>query len=199
MRSFCWLAALGLLAAAFAAKKAGGDTSNPACQDVNIVVTADPSGKPAPPAGFVHPGVLVNKAQLDEIKRRVAAGVEPQKTAFEALKASPLGALDYTPHPRETVECGSFSRPDLGCKAEQADSEAAYAQALLWYITGDETYAKNAVKILNAWSGTLTGGHTNANGPVQTSWTGDVFPRAAEIMRYSYKGWSDADVAKFQN
>ena len=54
-------------------------------------ITADPSGKPAKPAGFVHPGVLVNGAQLAEIKRRVAAGIEPQKSAFEALKASKLG------------------------------------------------------------------------------------------------------------
>jgi len=47
---------------------------------------------------------------------------------------------------------------------------------------------------MNAWSGTLTGGHTNNNGPVQASWTGDVFRRAAEIIRYSYKGWSDVEI-----
>jgi hypothetical protein len=97
------------------------------------------------------------------------------------------------------VECGSNSNPDFGCKAEQADSEAAYGQALMWYITGNRSYAENAVKILNAWASTLTGGHTNNNGQVQASWTGDVFPRAAEIMRYSYKGWSDAEIARFQN
>jgi hypothetical protein len=39
---------------------------------------------------------------------------------------------------------------------------------------------------------------TNNNGR-QASWTGDVWPRAAEIIRCSYKGWSDSDVAKFQN
>jgi hypothetical protein len=184
---------------AMGAKKATDDTSNPLYKTTPVVVAPNTTGKPAPPAGFVHPGVLVNRAQLDEIKRRVAAGIEPQKTAFEALKASPLGALDYTPHPRETVECGSNSNPDFGCKAEQADSEASYAQALLWYITGNKTYAENAVKILNAWSNTLTGGHTNNNGQVQASWTGDVFPRAAEIMRFSYKGWSEGDIVKFQN
>jgi hypothetical protein len=199
-RSLPFLAAAALLlGAAFAAKKPGDDTSNPAYKDVTVNVAADTSGKPAKSAGFVHPGVLVNRAQLDEIKRRVAAGVEPQKSAFEKLKADKLGALDYTPHPRETVECGSNSNPDLGCKAEQADSEASYAQALLWYITGNPAYAENAVKILNAWSGTLTGGHTNNNGQVQASWTGDVFPRAAEIIRFSYKKWPDADIARFQN
>jgi hypothetical protein len=184
---------------AAAAKKATDDTSNPVYPLSAVATTPNTTGKPAKPAGFIHPGVLVNRAQLDEMKRRVAAGIEPQKSAFEKVKASPLGALDYTPHPRETVECGPRSNPDLGCKAEQADSEAAYAHALLWYITGDEAYAKISIRIMNAWSSTLKGGHTHANGPVQASWTGDVWPRAAEIIRYTYKGWPDSDIVKFQN
>jgi hypothetical protein len=191
--------ALLLPLAAFAAKKPTDDTSNPAYKETQVVIVANQTGKPAKPAGFVHPGVLVNRAQLDEIKRRVAAGIEQQKSAFEALKASKWGALDYTPHPRETVECGSNSRPDLGCKDEQQDSEAAYGQALLWYVTGNKAYAENAIKIMDAWSSTLTGGHTNANGQVQASWTGDVFPRAAEIIRYTYDGWPDRSIARFQN
>jgi hypothetical protein len=193
--------ALILIAAAAlvpGAKKPGDDTSNPVYAVVPFPMTADPSGKPAK-AVFKHPGVLLNGAQLAEIKRRVAAGIEPQKSAFEALKASKLAALDYTPHPRETVECGSNSNPDLGCKAEQADSEAAYAQALMWAVTGNKAYADTAIKIMNAWSATLTGGHTNNNGPVQASWTGDVWPRAAEIIRFTYKGWPDSDIARFQN
>src|SRR5438552_1452757 len=128
---------------AFSAKKATDDTSNPAYASTAVVVTADTSGKPAKPAGFVHPGVLLNRAQLNEIVKRVVSGVEPQKSAFDALKTSKLGALEYTPHPRETVECGSNSRPDLGFKDEQGDSEAAYAQALLWVITGNRAYAEN--------------------------------------------------------
>ena len=193
------LCSFAVVTVAFSAKKPTDDTTNPAYANAPVSTAADPSGKPAKPAGFVHPGVLLNRAQLDEIRKRVAAGTEPQKTAFEALKTSKLGGLDYAAHPRQTVECGSRSNPDLGCKDEQADSEAAYAQALLWYITGNSTYAENAVKIMNTWSSTLTGGHTNANGQAQASWTGDVWPRAAEIIRYSYKGWSDADIAKFQN
>jgi hypothetical protein len=157
----------------------------------------DEAGTP-PGRGFRHPGVLLNQAQLDLIKSRVAAGTEPQKSAFEALRACPQGALDYTPHPRATIECGPRSNPDLGCKAEQTDSEAAYAQALLWYITGNKAYAENAIKIMNAWSSTLTGGHLLANAPVQAAWCAEVWPRAAEIIRYSYPGWNSADVARFQ-
>jgi hypothetical protein len=163
-----------------------------------FALSAAPASPSSAPKPFRHPGVLLNQAQLDLIKSRVAAGTEPQKSAFEALRSCPHGALDYTPHPRATVECGPRSNPDLGCKSEQSDSEAAYAQALLWYITGNKAYAENAVKIMNAWSSTLTGGHINANGPVQAAWCGEVWPRAAEIIRCTYGGWAPADVAKFQ-
>src|SRR5215472_4606712 len=122
-RSILWLAAIASLA--IAAKKATDDTSNPAYKDTPVSVAPNTTGKPAPPVGFLHPGILVNRGQLNEIKRRVEKGIEPQKSAFEALKASKWGARDYMPHPRATVECGSQSNPDYGCKDEQADSEAA--------------------------------------------------------------------------
>ena len=157
--------------------------ANPAYATNSVVTTADPSGKPAKPAGFVHPGVLVNRAQLDEIKKRVAAGTEPQKSAFEKLKADPMGALNYVAKPWTNCQCGPRSTPDLGCKDEQRDSAAAYSQALLWAITGDKVYAENSIKIMNAWAGTLTGGHTYANGPVQAAWCAALWPRAAEIIQ----------------
>jgi hypothetical protein len=180
-------------------KQAGDDTSNPAYNDPGIALVPNTSSKPEPPAGFVHPGVLVNRAQLDEIKRRVAAGKEPQKSACDVLKGDSHASLSYTAHPRETVECGPRSNPDIGCKDEQNDSDAAYAQALMWSITGNPAYAENAIKIMNSWSSTLRGGHTNANAEVQASWAGAVWPRAAEIIRYTYPNWSAADIARFQN
>jgi hypothetical protein len=172
---------------------------NPAYANIKVSLIADPSGKPAKTAGFIHPGVLVNELQLSEIKRRVAAGIEPQKTAFETLKNSPFAALNYKAQPRDTVSCGPYSNPNLGCKDEQNDSAAAYSQALMYYITGNKAYAENAIQIMNAWSTNLVGGHNYANGPVQAAWSGSVWPRAAEIIRYTYNEWSDADVAKFQN
>ena len=152
----------------------------------------------ADPAGFHHPGVLLNRAQLDLIKQRVAAGVEPQKTAFAALLASPLAAIDYTPSPRATVECGPYSKPDLGCKDERRDAMAAYSQALAWHVTGKERYARNAIRIMNAWAATLSGGHTNRNGPIQAAWSASVWPRAAEIIRYTSDFWQPEEIARFQ-
>jgi hypothetical protein len=187
---------------AFCAKQVDANydaEANPAYATNSVVTTADSSGKPAPPAGFVHPGVLVNRAQLEEIKKRTADGAEPQKSAFEKLKADPLGSLSYIAKPWKTCECGPRSTPDLGCKDEQRDSEAAYSQALLWAITGNKAYAQNAINIMDGWSSTLTGGHTYANGPAQAAWCASVWPRAAEIIRYTCTNWPDADVARFQN
>ena len=173
--------------------------SNPVYAATTVSIVPDPGGQPAKDAGFVHPGVLVNRPQLDELKRRVALGIEPQKSAFEALKNSPYAALDYTANPRDTVSCGPYSNPNLGCKDEQKDCAAAYSQALMWAITGNKVYAKNAIMIMNAWSKNLTGGHNYANGPVQAAWAGSVWPRAAEIIRYINAGWSDSEIAQFQN
>jgi hypothetical protein len=147
---------------------------------------------------FRHPGILVNRAQLDLIKDRVAKNVEPQKTAFDALLKSPLAALDYAPSPRATIECGPYSKPDLGCKDERRDATAAYTQALAWRVTGNERYARNAIRIMNAWSGTLTGGHLNDNGPVQAAWGASVWPRAAEIIRYTSDFWPKEDIERFK-
>jgi hypothetical protein len=149
-------------------------------------------------AGFRHPGVLLNRPQLELIKRRVAAGTEPQKTAFAAMVASPYADLAYAPSPRAVVECGPYSRPDLGCKDERRDSAAAYSQAIAWFVTGNERYARNAIRIMNAWANTLTGGHTNRNGPIQAAWTASVWPRAAEIIRHTSSFWAPEDIARFE-
>jgi len=149
-------------------------------------------------AGFRHPGVLLNRAQLDLIKERVEQGVEPQKAAFAKMLADPLADLNYRPSPRATVECGSYSKPDLGCKDERHDSEAAYSQAIAWYVTRNPKYAQNAIRIMNAWATTLTGGHTNSNGPIQAAWSSSVWPRAAEIVRSTYEGWPPGEIERFK-
>ena len=49
---------------------------------------------------------------------------------------------------------------------------------------------------MDAWSAVITS-HTNSNAPLQTGWAGSVWPRAAEIIRYTYTGgW--ANLSRFQ-
>jgi hypothetical protein len=148
------------------------------------------------PNAFVHPGVQVDKGQLDFVKAQLAAKAEPWTSALAATTKSQFAALDYKAKPRATVECGSFSNPDLGCTEEKNDVIAAYTHALLWYFTGDEAHAKKAIEIMNAWSAVLVD-HTNSNAPLQAAWAASVFPRAAEIIRYTYGGWAQADIDAF--
>src|SRR5260370_2890 len=161
---------------------------------------------------FVHPGVLVRKAQLDFIKAQVNAHVEPACPAFQNATSCPYGSLPPSvtisnslragpspagPPSGGVIDCGSSSSPDTGCTADDEAGSVAYVQALLWYITGNQTYANNAIKTLNAYSHVTS--FTNSNGPLQAAWSSSKWPRAAEIIRYSNAGWAPADAMAFGN
>ncbi|GAA2030771.1 hypothetical protein GCM10009839_33220 [Catenulispora yoronensis] len=144
------------------------------------------------PTSFTHPGVLLGKSQLDMIRTRVQGGVEPQKSAWAQMTASSYASSSYTPHPRADVDCGSSSNPDNGCSAEREDAIASYTDALAWYVTGNTAYAKKAIQIMDAWSGTITE-HTNSNAPLQTGWAGTVWSESSEIIKYTYSGgWANS-------
>ncbi|MFF5139020.1 alginate lyase family protein [Streptomyces sp. NPDC013157] len=145
----------------------------------------------AAPSTFVHPGVTVSRSQLDFARTEVLAGAQPWKAAYDQMMASKYADLNRTPTPWATVECGSYSNPDYGCTDEREDAIAAYTDALAWYITKDARYAQKAIQIMDAWSATITS-HTNSNAPLQTGWAGSSWPKAAEIIRYTYTGtWAN--------
>jgi len=100
------------------------------------------------------------------------------------------------------VGCGGNSSPDEGCTEEKDDAQAAYANAMMWYFTGDKKHADAAIRIMNAWSGTLKSHKFDTkvyvNGKLQSAWVAQTFTKAAELVRYSGAGWSASDVAKFE-
>jgi hypothetical protein len=146
---------------------------------------------PAAPATFTHPGVLVSRPQLDFVKAQVKAGAQPWKAAYDQAAASSYASLSRTPKPRAVVECGSYSNPNYGCTDEREDAIAAYTDALIWYISGDARYAQKAINLMDTWSATITS-HTNSNAPLQTGWAGSSWPRAAEIIKYTYTSWPNS-------
>ncbi|MFC8421291.1 alginate lyase family protein [Streptomyces sp. NPDC057236] len=141
----------------------------------------------AAPATFVHPGVTVSRGQLDFARSKVDAGAQPWKGAFDRMLASRYADPDRTPRPRAVVECGSYSNPNLGCTDEREDAIAAYTNALAWYITRDERYARKSIELMDAWSAVIRD-HTNSNAPLQTGWAGSSWPKAAEIIKHTYPG-----------
>ncbi|MGW6524719.1 alginate lyase family protein [Streptomyces sp. NPDC054962] len=150
---------------------------------------ASPNVPPAQaaPTTFAHPGVTVSRAQLDFVRGKVDSAAQPWKGAFDQLLASKYASLSRTPKPRAVVECGSYSNPNYGCTDEREDALAAYTDALAWYVTRDERYAKKAIELMDAWSAVVKD-HTNSNAPLQTGWAGSSWPRAAEIIKYTYTG-----------
>ncbi|WP_437509924.1 discoidin domain-containing protein [Sorangium sp. So ce1099] len=170
----------------------------------------------APASAFVHPGILVSREQLDFVKAKIGSGQQPWSKEYQIARDSNAGGRGYVASPVPVVKCstpGSRQKAidqgydQAGCGSIIDDSSAAYTQALLWYYSGDAQYAENARKILNAWARTLTAilfdqprfpdnnHQVYANGQLNAGWAGTKFLRAAEILRYTYSGWTAEDTA----
>ncbi|MBB5857877.1 alginate lyase family protein [Amycolatopsis umgeniensis] len=145
----------------------------------------------AAPATFTHPGVLVSRPQLDFVRTKVQAGAQPWKQAYDAMMSSSYASLSRSPKPRAVVECGPYSKPNIGCTDERQDAIAAYSLSLAWYITRDAKYATKAIEIMDAWSAVLKD-HTNSNAPLQSAWSASSWPRAAEIIKHTYTSWPNS-------
>ena len=172
-----------------------------------------------PARAWKHPGIVVSQAQLDATRAAYQAGNPVIADQINKAQNSNYGSLSYTvkgPWPGGINQCGQSSNPNNGCQFADDDSNAAYVQALLWYITGNQTYANNAINIMNTYAGNFQGyagtngipcpsGTDCSNGPLQSGWDSEKWPRAAEIIRYGRtssgagSGWSSAGIAAFSN
>ena len=157
---------------------------------VALLVASGLSAVAAYGMSFVHPGALSSKAELDFVKAKISAGIDPWKSEFELVKNSSFAERG----PHGLVQVNSTTS-DAGIPRD--DAAAAYAQALLWYFTDDETYAKRSVAILNAWAGLQGFTAGTEQDRLQAGWNGSVFAEAAEIMR-GYPGWTPGQMADFK-
>ncbi|WP_344450331.1 alginate lyase family protein [Actinocorallia aurantiaca] len=157
-----------------------------------------PQGQAGAAPKFKHPGVLVTRAQLNHVRARLKR--RPFKQAFAALKKDPLASLKAKPHPWARSICEPYGAgSNGGCRAELHDANAAYATALLWYLTKDRRYLAKSAQYMNSWSRTLKerGG---GDAPLQAGWAAISWTRAAEIARYSLpKKVKWKTVGRFEN
>jgi hypothetical protein len=168
---------------------------------------------------WTHPGIVVSQAQLDASRAAYQAGNPVLVDQVNKAKNSNYGSTSYAvkgPWPGGINQCGSNSNPNNGCQNADDDSNAAYVQALLWYMTGNQTYANNAISIMNTYASSFRGyagtnglscpsGTDCSNGPLQSGWDAEKWPRAAEIIRYgrtssgAASGWSATSITAFSN
>ncbi len=141
-------------------------------------------------SGFVHPGALQSAADLERIKQNVANGIEPWAAAWKVFRDNKWIVKTYQPRPLAVAGRGVGS---VGQDNISNDATAAYYNAIAWYVSGDEEYARKTIAILNAWSYQLK--LINGKDAVLCAGIyGYKFANAAEIIRYTYKGWSNKDV-----
>lgn len=148
-------------------------------------------------SALVHPGMLHTDADFTRMKAQVDAGAAPWITSWNILTANSHSSNTYTPSPQAIVYRGYDGTHAENYSKLYNDVAAAYALGLRWKISGDSSFADAAVKILNAWSSTLTSIQGTADAQLAAGIYGYQFANAAEIIR-SYSGWAAADQTRFK-
>ena len=133
---------------------------------------------------FVHPGIQWTSSDLDRLAERTT--VSPWKEGWEKMVNTDQGRLSYVMRgPFALVENKGANQ-----REHTSDAQAAIYHALQWYITRNVRHAEIATEILDAWATT----HTQWGGPsvhLHAAWRGGMMVRAAEILRYTYPGWTE--------
>ena len=147
-----------------------------------------------------HTGGLQTQADFDRIKTKVNAQAEPWYSGWNKLIANSHAQTTYTASPTVKLIRGGNSAeepdPDNYSHAMN-DAAAAYQLGLRWKISGDSSYARAAVKILNAWVATCVKLSGDPNIALGAGIYGYEFAIAGELMR-DFNGWQAADFIKYQ-
>ncbi|USX22975.1 putative Ig domain-containing protein [Oxalobacteraceae bacterium OTU3REALA1] len=158
---------------------------------VNFVAT--PQAQPTvSEAGFKHPALGFTLEQLEYARQQVRADVEPYKTYYNTLATvcCNYASINLQPTNRDATKVDTPNTPNFNNGTGQTrlinDSQGALTQSLLYYMTGQNEYRRNAMRILRTWSNMNPNGY--AYYPDAHIHTGVPLFRmllAAEIMRYT--------------
>ncbi|GKT41201.1 uncharacterized protein ColSpa_01382 [Colletotrichum spaethianum] len=143
---------------------------------------------------FKHPGLLHTANDFQRITGFLAANKEPWTTGRNKLATRANAA--YTPNSKETVCRGGAGRE---CNPENyaslfRDAAAAYANAVYWKITGNESHANASARILDSWSSSLKYINGSSDKFLASGIYGYQLANAAEILR-EWSAWNGLPAA----
>jgi len=157
--------------------------------------------------GFIHPGVSLTKDLLENMREQVREQAEPWNTYFNAMLQSYAASANFA---SSNISSTDSTKPALvyfnsqGVESRfSSDALRTYTQALLYFITGNEVYRSNAMRIIRLWSqmdpaqySYYTDATIHAGIPLQLMVTG------AEILKYTSCEteslvWTDKDTKDF--
>ena len=139
---------------------------------------------------FIHPGILHSPEDLARMKVAIQAQKEPVFSGYQIFEKDPYSQYTYKiKGPLDTVS----RNPTVGQGIYDSDANAAHQNAIMWVVTGDNRYAQKAMEIINSWSATLKA--IRGRDAVLMAGLGPFkMVNAAEIIRYTNAGWSNADI-----
>ncbi|HEY6915232.1 MAG TPA: Ig domain-containing protein, partial [Paludibacter sp.] len=140
--------------------------------------------------GFKHPGVGLTKELLENVRQKVRQKIEPWNTYFNAMLECPAAsrsvssknqnASDPTKPLSDAFDSQPFNGRFIG------DGLTAYTQALLYFISGDEQYRRNAMHIIRIWSQMDISKYKYfSDAHIHTGIPLNRMVMAAEILRYT--------------
>ncbi|HET9571831.1 MAG TPA: carbohydrate-binding domain-containing protein [Bacteroidales bacterium] len=146
---------------------------------------------------FVHPGIGYTQADIDRMKAMVIAKQEPFYSSFQRLKSDTYSSITRTARTwNGSLDKDGYAIGSSATSAIGFDGRCAVQYALIWKITGDNTYADKAISFLNSYkkvrSVNILGTAPLDNGKIY------LLIEAAELMR-DYPGWLPADQQAFRN
>jgi hypothetical protein len=160
-------------------------------------------------SGFKHPGIGLTKDVLESMRAQVLAQKEPWNTYFNQMLLSSAASKTVGSNNQSSTDPTKPAVVAFNSQSVEsrfiADALRAYTQAILYYVTGDETYRANAMRLIRIWEqmdpaqyAYYTDAHIHSGIPLNR------MVAAAEIMRYTScqtpaLAWTDADTAAFTN
>ncbi|MGX9898721.1 hypothetical protein ACW0JT_00465 [Arthrobacter sp. SA17] len=140
-------------------------------------------------AGFVHPGVGLSADDLRNAQAMVRSGQEPWASYFKAMTATGAASKTY-----RAANSKSAAQPDIALDPnfnhgglrgrETNDSFGTLTQSLMWVMTGNEVYRKNAIQALRTWASMNPDGFKYfPDAHIHTGKPLSQFLMAAEIIR----------------
>lgn len=181
-----------------------------------VTYVATPAAQPVvSAAGIKHPALGFTLEQLEYARVQTRADIEPYKTYYNTLATvcCNYANINLLPTNRDATKVDTPNTPNFNGSTAQTrlinDSQGALTQAILYYMTGQNEYRRNAMRILRTWSNMNPAGY--AYYPDAHIHTGVPLFRmlaAAEIMRYTpgdpaYTAyplaWTDTDTQKLKD
>ncbi|BCE01179.1 discoidin domain-containing protein [Marinicellulosiphila megalodicopiae] len=187
---------------------------------VSTTPTPDPDPEEVTTNGIKHPGMMTPISQLNILKTRFANGhavtIARVQEMFDLINRN--GRRIRNPEQENfaaggagLIYCGSYNKDKNGERTVQAcnwpteDGIDVYTLALLGFITGDAQYSEEAMDYLESWTNTdnFRGfDPEGSNAALQYGWVLPWYANAAEVLRYTYDGWTNShtqDMNAFTN